>query len=248
MRAKTLVTSVFIVAGTLISGCTPTPPPPSAPPATTPVSGGSASEVPVGSASPTSATPSTGPANAPTSFEQYYTPSFPTLAFADPFAGGPTAPGDPDTREPVIWFGDYDERSIALHLALNTMAVPPNQCGMVEASPDVETLRANAERYANCLLDSWRPFASSQGIELVPIEVVVDRLVARGYLERTANPDDRRQVLLKVSPHGGELGHEFLSQQIFSRALAERSDADLALFTEILADLTVALNTKEYQE
>ena len=128
--------------------------------------------MPVGSASPTSATPSVAPASAPTSFKLYYTPSFPTLAFGDPFTGGPTAPGDPDTREPVIWFGGYDERSIALHLGLDTMAVPPNQCGMVEASPEVETLRASTERYANCLLDSWRPFTSSQGIELVPIEVV----------------------------------------------------------------------------
>ena len=90
--------------------------------------------------------------------------------------------------------------------------------------------------------------AAKLNVTPAAVTYLVDRLVARGHLERTTNPGDRRQVLLKVSPEGGELGHEFLSQQIFSRALAERSDADLALFTEILADLTVALNTKEYQE
>lgn len=71
---------------------------------------------------------------------------------------------------------------------------------------------------------------------------VVDRLAQRGYVERTVNPEDRRQVLLTVSAPAGHLTEGYLNpQEWFSAALASRSDAELAGFTQMLADLTAAL-------
>lgn len=76
------------------------------------------------------------------------------------------------------------------------------------------------------------------------VTYLVDRLVKKGYLERVANPDDRRQVLLQVSPPGGQLSDQFVNPMSdwFSQSLASRSDEDLAQFISMAADLVDALN------
>ena len=70
---------------------------------------------------------------------------------------------------------------------------------------------------------------------------VVDRLSQRGYVERTPNPEDRRQVLLQVSAPGGQVTHGYTSPDWFGRTLASRTDTELASVTEILTDLTAAI-------
>lgn len=92
------------------------------------------------------------------------------------------------------------------------------------------------------------PITSSQlasQLEVTPAAAsyLVDRLDKSGLLLRSPDPDDRRRVLLRPSESGTELGDGYLRplghglRMIFSN----RSDADLALFNSMLADLICAM-------
>lgn len=75
------------------------------------------------------------------------------------------------------------------------------------------------------------------------VTYLVDRLAKKGYLERVTNPDDRRQVLLRVLGPGGQLSNDFVDPagDWYARILTTRSDAELTTVTELLAELSAAL-------
>lgn len=84
--------------------------------------------------------------------------------------------------------------------------------------------------------------AAKLGVTPAAVTYIVDRLAERGYVERSVNPADRRQTLLTVRDTGGQVAHGYLNpEEWFSEALAAHSDAELASFTQMLAELTAAL-------
>ena len=77
-----------------------------------------------------------------------------------------------------------------------------------------------------------RTLAEGLGISASAVSQQVDRLVGRGLLSRTDNPDDRRRVVLEVSERGKEIADEI------SRAYRDRIEVLLSgLSREELQDL-----------
>lgn len=72
-----------------------------------------------------------------------------------------------------------------------------------------------------------RTLAEGLGISASAVSQQVDRLVSRGLLSRTDNPDDRRRVVLEVSEQGKEITDEI------SRAYRERIES---LLTDLSKD------------
>ena len=174
MRTLRLSTHLLagLILGTLVAGCStqaPSPTPTSSPTSTISITPTiSATACPTSSTPTPSATPTTSAV--PTSFAEDYTPSFKTLAFGKRLTDfGETPPPD---YTPVIDFSGEAPENVAVNLAFNTMAIPLNTCGGVEASNDPATLEASAQRYADCLLDAWVPFATEHGLSPLFVEVL----------------------------------------------------------------------------
>ncbi|MDO5678133.1 MAG: MarR family transcriptional regulator [Propionibacteriaceae bacterium] len=85
--------------------------------------------------------------------------------------------------------------------------------------------------------------AAHLGVTPAAVTYLVERLMKRGYVQRTPNPADRRQVLLSLSVDGGQLGHGFLRPQAswLNAALSAHSDEAIAHTIDVLTDLTAAL-------
>ncbi|MGO4604309.1 MarR family winged helix-turn-helix transcriptional regulator [Terrabacter sp. 2YAF2] len=69
--------------------------------------------------------------------------------------------------------------------------------------------------------------AQAVGIHLTRASRLCDRLVARGFVDRTDDPDNRRQLLLRLTPAGREVVDEVMhgrAEQI--RPILARMDAD----------------------
>jgi DNA-binding MarR family transcriptional regulator len=78
---------------------------------------------------------------------------------------------------------------------------------------------------------------------------LTDRLVRKGLIERQAAADDRRCVLIGLSPKGKRLVDQFRRQRndIFNGALAYLNDADQAQAVEGLSKIIEALEWYESQ-
>lgn len=78
------------------------------------------------------------------------------------------------------------------------------------------------------------------GLSTGATTTLVDRLVDRGYIERRPNPEDRRSILLRLTPEGvaatGEIG------AVYRRAFEEAVPAELLLpLAHVLEDVAVRL-------
>jgi DNA-binding MarR family transcriptional regulator len=80
-----------------------------------------------------------------------------------------------------------------------------------------------------------RDIAEANGVDAPYATVIVDKLVSRGLVERTAHPDDLRRKLVKLTAAGHEAAA--LAEQILAEppaALVALAPADLALLDEVL--------------
>ena len=86
-----------------------------------------------------------------------------------------------------------------------------------------------------------RGIAEANGVDAPYATVIVDKLVSRGLVERTAHPDDNRRKLVKLTAAGHEAAA--LAEQILAEPPAELralAAGDLALLEEVLTRLVAA--------
>jgi len=86
-----------------------------------------------------------------------------------------------------------------------------------------------------------RGIAEANGVDAPYATVIVDKLVSRGLVERTAHPDDNRRKLVKLTAAGREAAA--LAEQILAEppaALRALAAGDLALLEEVLTRLVAA--------
>jgi DNA-binding MarR family transcriptional regulator len=86
-----------------------------------------------------------------------------------------------------------------------------------------------------------RDIAEANGVDAPYATVIVDKLVSRGLVERTAHPDDNRRKLVKLTAAGREAAA--LAEQILAEPPAELralAAGDLALLEEVLTRLVAA--------
>lgn len=86
-------------------------------------------------------------------------------------------------------------------------------------------------------------------LEMEPIAVgrVIDRLVAAGFVERRADPNDRRRwrLYLTVKAHGVTDDMEVIAAELRQEALAGIDDGDFEAFQRVLAQLRANLSAIE---
>ena len=86
-------------------------------------------------------------------------------------------------------------------------------------------------------------------LEMEPIAVgrVIDRLVAAGFVERRADPNDRRRwrLYLTVKAHGVTDDMEVIAAELRQEALAGIDDGDFDAFQRVLAQLRANLSAIE---
>ncbi|WP_311524382.1 MarR family transcriptional regulator [uncultured Varibaculum sp.] len=77
------------------------------------------------------------------------------------------------------------------------------------------------------------------------VSYLTDRLMESGYVNRESNEADRRKTVLHISELGGQIGHDFTApmEAGISGLFAERSQKELATFTEMLRDFVESLDT-----
>jgi DNA-binding MarR family transcriptional regulator len=83
---------------------------------------------------------------------------------------------------------------------------------------------------------SPRDIVSSTGIHPATLTGVLDRLEAGGWLNRAADPEDRRRVILSaVTTRGGELARHYGPMaRALSEICSDYDDEELALIVEFL--------------
>jgi DNA-binding MarR family transcriptional regulator len=87
-----------------------------------------------------------------------------------------------------------------------------------------------------------RDIAEANGVDAPYATVIVDKLVSRGLVERTAHPDDNRRKLVKLTAAGREAAA--LAERILAEppaALVALAPADLNFLDEVLTRLVPAM-------
>ena len=86
-------------------------------------------------------------------------------------------------------------------------------------------------------------------LEMEPIAVgrVIDRLVAAGFVERRADPNDRRRwrLHLTTKAHGVTDDMEIIAAELRQQSLANVDDSDFEAFQRVLAQLRANLSAIE---
>lgn len=92
--------------------------------------------------------------------------------------------------------------------------------------------------------------AAELRISAPAITQLTDRLIRKGLIERRAAADDRRCVIVALSRKGAHLVDQFRKRRrdIFSRALADLSEADRQQVIEVLSRVVEALERYEASE
>jgi len=85
--------------------------------------------------------------------------------------------------------------------------------------------------------------AAGMGVSMPAASELIDQLVARELVERGANPADRRQVVLRMTPEALRIGNELkeLRRAQVRAALAALGPAERAAFVPVLESLAGAL-------
>lgn len=171
MRLHATRPALLLAIAFLTPACAPAPQAPAPEPTPTFIT------APTGA--PSSAAATTAPAPSPAPSIAVWAPTAtaphgkPDIALPPPsFPMLPYAVFDPDGDQPVLDFSQYSEAEVEIYLRFNALAIPANTCtGMAEEYADPTGLLADADRYANCLFDSWRPFAQAHSMDLPRIVV-----------------------------------------------------------------------------
>jgi len=100
------------------------------------------------------------------------------------------------------------------------------------------------------LLDRHGELAMSRLAEMLDVSLsaatgLVDRVEERGFVERIRVPNDRRIVLVRITPTGQQMldDVEVLREGIIRRVLDELDDAQLAAVAAAMGDLRSAVAT-----
>lgn len=89
-------------------------------------------------------------------------PAQPAAVWRPGFKALPVGSWSDQTRASVLDYGDVDETSLKLANQVNAVRFPAHACRLGE-STSLAILEQVSEQYANCLLDSWRPWLGQQG-------------------------------------------------------------------------------------
>ncbi len=87
-----------------------------------------------------------------------------------------------------------------------------------------------------------RDIAEANGVDAPYATVIVDKLVSRGLVERTAHPDDLRRKLVRLTASGRDAAA--LAGQILAEppaALLTLAPGDLALLEDVLTQLVASV-------
>ena len=70
--------------------------------------------------------------------------------------------------------------------------------------------------------------------------VMVDKLVNLGFVARTGNPEDRREILISITARGRRIVERFqeLSEKRFSEFLSDLSDEEVTVFNRVVHRFT----------
>lgn len=87
--------------------------------------------------------------------------------------------------------------------------------------------------------------ASQLHLTRAAVSYLTDRLVDSGYIKRQPYDNDRRRTVLKMSELGGTIGHDFTApiEARLKGLFVNRSNEDLATFTEMLRQFVESLDT-----
>lgn len=69
-------------------------------------------------------------------------------------------------KHPVLDYSTWTKQQVQLNYAFNASPVPPNRCVETSDAGTNAQFEARATAYVNCLLESWRPFATANGVTL----------------------------------------------------------------------------------
>lgn len=95
----------------------------------------------------------------------------------------------------------------------------------------------DAERSGHPATPGW--LGEQLGLTSASVTALVDRMEASGHVQRQRHPQDRRSVLLEVTPEAVELGWSFFGVLI-SNAIAKidaRSEEEMNTISSFIADL-----------
>lgn len=124
-------------------------------------------------------------------------------------------------------------RQISADIKEYPHAIPPSQ---------IYLLRLLDRRGALSMSD----LASALGITLSGCTAVVDRVVEAGWVERRRNPNDRRVVLVGVSPEGERILDEVRQtrSRILARYLARLEPTEIETLADLLSRVTETVTQK----
>ncbi len=91
--------------------------------------------------------------------------------------------------------------------------------------------------------------AAGLGVSLATASELADRQVETGWIERSQNPADRRQVLLALAPHAADIFEQIHAtrRKYFSEALNRLEPADRTAFVRGLRALVESLEESVQQ-
>ena len=89
--------------------------------------------------------------------------------------------------------------------------------------------------------------AKKMNVRLPTVTGMIDRLVLSGYVKRVVNPDDRRQVMVTLTPQGLRLLQQFqlIIGERWENVLRVLSQKELEQFYKIVIKLTEYVQVRE---
>ncbi len=148
---------------------------------------------------------------------------------------------------------ERDHAMMAVMIAVRSFSDAMNRmhtgmCGEMELNAtDLAALRMMVVRERRGEVVTPQQIAHHLGITTASTTALVDRLTARGHVERRPHPSDRRSVVVGLTEHARkEFHHHFGERMRRMRAAMNRyDDEDLVRFAAFLTDMEEALHPPE---
>jgi DNA-binding MarR family transcriptional regulator len=150
----------------------------------------------------------------------------------EPALDGPAIPEDPTDR--II--ADFRATIVAMKCAMSERLV---RLGISMAQLNIlYTLHRSGEMSMSRLADVLN-------VSLSNATGLVDRIEERGYVERSRVPEDRRIVLVRITPDGSRLldENEALTDGLMRDVLGQLDQTQLQIIARAVAEFRVSLET-----